>query len=116
IPNSVRKDDLYRGMLIPKGSLVFANITYGCPLDESVYSDAACFYPERFLSKPAGREEPYFNNTVFGFGRRICTGQYVAENSLWVAIASILASCKISMPWTSTGILSCLTLPFTEGL
>jgi hypothetical protein len=39
-------------------------------LDESIYSDAACFYPERFLSKPAGRGEPHFNKTVFGFGRR----------------------------------------------
>ncbi|KAJ7858819.1 cytochrome P450 [Mycena olivaceomarginata] len=109
IPHSVRKDDLYRGMLIPKGSLVFANIT-GMSLDESIYSDAACFYPERFLSKPAGRGEPHFNNTV------ICTGQYVAENSLWVAIASILASCKIVNAVDEYGTIIMPDPTFTEGL
>ncbi|KAJ7611541.1 cytochrome P450 [Mycena polygramma] len=75
--------------------LVFANIR-GMALNEDVYSDPTSFRPERFLPKPVGRGEPYFNATVFGFGRRICTGKYVAENSLWVAIATILASCEIS--------------------
>ncbi|KAJ7344033.1 cytochrome P450 [Mycena albidolilacea] len=102
IPHRVMDDDVYRGMLIPKGSLVIANIR-GMSLNESVYSDPTRFYPERFLPKPAGRGEPYFNNTVFGFGRRICTGQYVAENSLWVGIASILASCKINNAVDETG-------------
>lgn len=81
------EDDLYRGMLIPKGSLDIPNIKYvdlhywqfcaaniyshrGMSLDESVYSDATSFYPERFLPKPAGNEEPYFDNIVFCFGRR----------------------------------------------
>ncbi|KAJ6559776.1 cytochrome P450 [Mycena capillaripes] len=95
VPHRVSEDDIYRGMLIPKDSLVFANIR-GMSLNESVYSDPASFYPERFLPEPTGKGEPFFNNTVFGFGRRICTGQYVAENSLWIAIASILASCKIA--------------------
>ncbi|KAJ7623047.1 cytochrome P450 [Mycena polygramma] len=75
--------------------LVFANIR-GMALNEDVYSDPTSFRPERFLPRPVGRGEPYFNATVFGFGRRICTGKYVAENSLWVAIATILASCEIS--------------------
>ncbi|KAJ7046133.1 cytochrome P450 [Mycena alexandri] len=95
VPHRVMEDDVYRGMLIPKGAIVFANIR-GMALDESVYSDPSSFYPERFLPKPAGRGEPYFNNTVFGFGRRICTGQHIAENSLWIAMVSILATCKIT--------------------
>ncbi|KAJ6505784.1 cytochrome P450 [Mycena vitilis] len=95
IPHRVTEDDIYHGMLIPKGSIVFANIR-GMALNENVYSDPMSFRPERFLPKPVGRGEPFFNTTVFGFGRRICTGKYVAENSLWIAIASVLASCKIS--------------------
>ncbi|KAJ7751440.1 cytochrome P450 [Mycena metata] len=95
VPHRVMEDDVYRGMLIPKGAIVFANIR-GMALDESVYSDASSFYPERFLPKPTGRGEPYFNNTVFGFGRRICTGQHIAENSLWIAMVTILATCKIT--------------------
>jgi cytochrome P450 len=28
---------------------------------------------------------------AFGFGRRVCAGRYLAYESLWVAIASVLA-------------------------
>ncbi|KAJ7146587.1 cytochrome P450 [Mycena epipterygia] len=93
VPYRAMEDGMYRGMPIPKSALVFANIK-GIALDEHVYSDPASFYPERYLPKPIGNGEPHFTNTVFGFGRRICTGQYVADNSLWIAIA-VLASCTI---------------------
>ncbi|KAJ7343716.1 cytochrome P450 [Mycena albidolilacea] len=95
VPHRVMEEDIYHGMRIPKGSLVFANIK-GMSLDESVYSNPTSFRPERYLPKPAGNEEPHFNNVAFGFGRRICTGQYVADNTLWIAIASILATCNIT--------------------
>ncbi|KAF8212691.1 cytochrome P450 [Mycena galopus ATCC 62051] len=92
VPHCVTEDDVYRGMLIPKGSLVFANIK-GMSLDENVYSNPTSFNPERYLPD-AG--EPKFSTILFGFGRRICTGQHVADNSLWIAIASILATFKIT--------------------
>ncbi|KAJ7761244.1 cytochrome P450 [Mycena maculata] len=95
VPHRAMEDDIYRGMLIPKGSLVFPSIK-GMSLDETVYSDPTTFYPERFLPRPAGKGEPHFDNIVFGFGRRICTGEYVASNSLWIVITSILATCTIS--------------------
>ncbi|KAJ7620481.1 cytochrome P450 [Mycena polygramma] len=115
VPHRLMQDDIYRGMLIPRGSLVFANIR-GMSQDESVYSDPTSFYPERFLPKPAGRGEPYFNTTVFGFGRRVCTGQYVAENSLWIAIASILASCKIDKAVDQYGNVIVPDKALTDGL
>ncbi|KAJ6600942.1 cytochrome P450, partial [Mycena vulgaris] len=95
VPHRAMEDDIYRGMLIPKGCLIFPNVK-GMSLDESIYSDPTSFYPERYLPKPVGHGEPYFNNIVFGFGRRICTGQYVANNSVWIVIATILASCTIT--------------------
>ncbi|KAJ6529208.1 cytochrome P450 [Mycena capillaripes] len=94
LPHRSTEDDVYRGMYIPKGSLVFANIR-GMSLDESVYKDAQYFRPERFLPLPRGNGEPHFAS-VFGFGRRICTGVHLADTSLWLAIASILATCTIS--------------------
>ncbi|KAF8180008.1 cytochrome P450 1A2 [Mycena galopus ATCC 62051] len=94
VPHRVMEDDVYRGMLIPKGSLIFANIR-GMSLDESMYSDPTSFCPERYLPPPAGTGEPNFSDIAFGFGRRICTGQYVADNSLFIAIAFILATCNI---------------------
>ncbi|KAF7342919.1 O-methylsterigmatocystin oxidoreductase [Mycena sanguinolenta] len=95
VPHCAREDDMYCGMLIPKGSLVFANIR-AMGLDESVYSDPTSFRPERFLPRPAGAGEPRFSNIAFGFGRRICTGEHLADQSLWIAIASILATCTIT--------------------
>ncbi|KAJ7648206.1 cytochrome P450 [Mycena polygramma] len=115
VPHRVMQDDVYRGMVIPKGSLIISNIR-GMSLDENVYSDPTSFCPERFLPKPAGRGEPYFNNAVFGFGRRICTGQYVAENSLWIALATILASCKITNAVDENGDIIVPDLAFTDGL
>jgi len=115
IPHRVTEDDVYRGMLIPKGSLVFANIK-GMSLDEGVYSDPTSFYPERYFPKPVGNGEPHFDNTAFGFGRRICTGQYVADNSLWVAIVLILASCKISNAVDKDGNIIVPDSTITDGL
>ncbi|KAJ7858310.1 cytochrome P450 [Mycena leptocephala] len=115
VPHCAMEDDVYRGMFIPKGSLVFPNIR-GMSLDEAVYSDPTSFYPDRFLPKPAGNGEPYFNNVTFGFGRRICTGQYVADNSLWIAIALILASCKISNAVDENGNIIVPETTLTDGL
>ncbi|KAJ7177177.1 cytochrome P450 [Mycena filopes] len=94
IPHRCTQDDEYKGMHIAKGSIVFSNI-YGMSRDESVYKDAAMFHPERFLPPPLGNGEPPFAS-VFGFGRRICTGLHLADNSLWIAMATILATCSIS--------------------
>ncbi|KAJ7146600.1 cytochrome P450 CYP621A2 [Mycena epipterygia] len=115
VPHRAMEDDMYRGMLVPKGAIVFSNIK-GMALDERVYSDPASFYPERYLPTPVGKSEPYFTNTVFGFGRRICTGQYVADNSVWIAIATILASCTIANAVDEHGNIIVLKNVLTEGL
>ncbi|KAJ7167123.1 cytochrome P450 [Mycena filopes] len=94
IPHRCMEDNIYRGMLIPAGSTVFANIK-GMTLDEQIYANPTPFCPERYLPPPAGSGEPFFP-AKFGFGRRICTGQYLADNSVWIAVVTILATCTIS--------------------
>ncbi|KAJ7882024.1 hypothetical protein B0H14DRAFT_2704282 [Mycena olivaceomarginata] len=84
-------------------------------LDESVYSNPLSFQPERFLAKPSEAGEPHFNQ-AFGFGRRICTGQYVADNSLWIAIASILATCRITNAVDESGEIIVPDNTLTDGL
>ncbi|KAJ7927763.1 cytochrome P450 [Mycena leptocephala] len=115
VPHRVMEDNEYRGMFIPKGSLVFANIRR-MSLDEGVYSDPKSFFPERFLPKPAGKGEPHFSNVAFGFGRRICSGQCVADNSVWIAIASILASSNISNAVDEDGNVIVPESKLTDGL
>ncbi|KAJ6557549.1 cytochrome P450 [Mycena capillaripes] len=94
LPHRCMQDDHYRGMFIPAGSLVFANLR-GMTLDESIYADPTSFNPKRYLAVPAGNAEPHFPGK-FGFGRRVCTGQHLADNSVWMAIATILACCEIT--------------------
>jgi len=64
-------------------------------LDESVYKDPFTFDPARFLPAPEGRAEPYPNGP-FGFGRRICPGRHLADESLWIAFATVLATMSVS--------------------
>ncbi|KAG6844691.1 hypothetical protein H0H87_004666 [Tephrocybe sp. NHM501043] len=113
VPHRALEDDIYRGMLIPKDSTIVLN-TRGMTLDESVYKDPTRFDPTRFLPAPAGRGEPY-TTAMYGFGHRSgafrsqrdsnfnavvngrkCPGRYLADNSLWVAIATILSTVSIS--------------------
>ncbi|PPQ95430.1 hypothetical protein CVT26_008451 [Gymnopilus dilepis] len=89
VPHRSMADDIYNGMFIPKGSVVVAN-TRGITLDEDIYQNPRTFDPSRYL-----RGEPYPTGQ-FGFGRRICPGRYLADSSVWIAIASILAEFTIS--------------------
>ena len=59
--------------------------------DERVYSDPDKFDPGRFLTTDgqldSSAPEPV---AVFGFGRRACPGSAVAQDTLWIAAASLL--------------------------
>ncbi|KAF8073622.1 cytochrome P450 [Lyophyllum atratum] len=94
VPHRTMEDDIYKGMLIPKGSTIIGNIR-SMTLDDSVYKNPFDFDPIRFLPAPAGRGEPYAISP-FGFGRRICPGRHLADDSLWIAIATILSTASIS--------------------
>jgi len=95
IPHKSTSDDYYEGMFIPKGAIIFASprsITW----DEQNHHEPRVFKPERFLPKPDGAGEKFSVNAVFGWGRRICPGRHLADASIWLAIARILAVFNIS--------------------
>ncbi|KAF9456701.1 cytochrome P450 [Collybia nuda] len=114
VPHRSLEDDIYKGMFIPKGSLVIAN-TRGITLDENVYSDAAAFNPARFLPKPSGHGEP-FPEGAFGFGRRICPGRHLADASLWIVMVSVLATLDISKVVDDKGREITPEVVFTSGI
>ncbi|KAJ6452154.1 cytochrome P450 [Mycena vulgaris] len=95
IPHCLAVDDEYRGYRIPAGSIVMAN-AWAILHDEEMYPEPHVFKPERFLLdgkiNPAVRDPEV---AAFGFGRRVCPGRYMASSSLWIAIASILATMDI---------------------
>ncbi|KAJ7595780.1 cytochrome P450 [Mycena floridula] len=114
LPHRVTEDDVYRGMLIPKDSIVFANI-YGFALDDHTYKDPHEFRPERFLPQPSGAGEPHFTS-AWGFGRRICPGRFLADASVWLAIATILSTFEISRRIGSDGEAIIPPIVFHDGL
>ncbi|THH15228.1 hypothetical protein EW146_g5214 [Bondarzewia mesenterica] len=94
LPHAAMEDDEYKGMRIPKGSIVFANI-WNILRDENIYPNPDIFEPERFLDKSqdGSRHQrqrdprPY----VFGFGRRRCPATHLVESSGWLLIATMLS-------------------------
>ncbi|KIK54688.1 hypothetical protein GYMLUDRAFT_99986 [Collybiopsis luxurians FD-317 M1] len=87
------QDNTYQGYRIPKKSVVMPNIWAISQHPHPKY-DPKAFMPERFLDPNSGVTDP--TTYVFGFGRRVCPGKALAENSLFVAIAGIFAAFNIS--------------------
>ncbi|KAF8527225.1 cytochrome P450 [Gautieria morchelliformis] len=89
------QDDEYNGYRIPAGSLIIPNI-WGMTHDPGFFPDPDEFRPKRFmedevLDVPAA--DPL--QLVFGFGRRLCPGQHVAEQGLFLTIAMTLSTFTI---------------------
>ncbi|KAI9439108.1 cytochrome P450 [Lactarius indigo] len=93
-------DDWYNDMFIPKGTTMIANI-WNLNRDPTIYgADAAHFNPTRFLDAngevaPCPPETKEEGHVTYGFGRRVCPGKHVANNSLFIYIATILWACNI---------------------
>ncbi|GKT97060.1 cytochrome P450 oxidoreductase [Colletotrichum tofieldiae] len=56
------------------------------------------FKPERFLASEGHEPEANPHKFVFGFGRRICPGRNLAENSIFLTVAQTLAVYSLSKP------------------
>ncbi|KAF9066787.1 cytochrome P450 2 Le.CYP2 [Rhodocollybia butyracea] len=96
------EDDFYEGYHIPKGCVVIANI-WAMNRDPDVYPEPDKFIPERFLRSPDG---PFMNiNDVYayGFGRRVCVGRHMADNTVWLTIVSVLATLDLRKAKDSNG-------------
>ena len=95
LPHAAAEDDLYEGMFIPKGATFLANI-WRCNHDRAVFGDDADeFRPERHLGDngellPGPKETNQESHVSFGFGRRICVGKHLANESLFIRTAMIL--------------------------
>ncbi|KAH9058060.1 cytochrome P450 [Lactarius vividus] len=100
VPHCSAEDDWYNGMFIPKGTIVMANVWH-LNRDPEIYgADAADFNPARFLDAngniaqcfPETKEDGHVS---YGFGRRVCVGKHVGNNSLFIDMAMTLWACHI---------------------
>ncbi|KAI1759439.1 putative cytochrome P450 oxidoreductase OrdA-like protein [Hypoxylon sp. FL1150] len=94
-PHASTEDDICEGYFIPEGSMLFPNIWHFTH-DPEVYHDPMDFKPERYLARDGHETEPDPRLFVYGFGRRICPGRFLADNSLYLSIVQSLAVFSVS--------------------
>ncbi|KAI0319659.1 cytochrome P450 [Amylostereum chailletii] len=93
-------EDVYDEYTILAGTTVYANV-FVISKDPDMFPEPERFRPERFIETSDPRlldfELPY------GFGRRVCPGRFVANETLFIAIARTLWAFQISPVADSKG-------------
>ncbi|CAE6476393.1 hypothetical protein ACGC1H_007684 [Rhizoctonia solani] len=95
--NVIIGEKVYR---IPAYSIVIVNI-WSILHNPTVYPEPKRFIPERHMvENPPPLPELY----AFGFGRRMCPGTHVAQQSMWLSISNILANFTINKAKDENGV------------
>lgn len=90
-PHSPTADDYYKGWYIPANSWVQGNV-WAIHHHPREFPDPDRFEPERFIDgsewkRPFPGDKGYM---TFGWGRRVCSGQALAEQGVWITVARLL--------------------------
>ncbi|KAJ7843270.1 cytochrome P450 [Mycena leptocephala] len=131
IPHCVTQDDEYLGYRIPKGTTVITN-RWAMMHDPALYPDPSVptlrpgctpnakpsfkFDPDRFLDCPGHVAETSPELIIFGFGRRACPGIHMATISIFISVASTLASFDIRKPSNGDNMDQDLNVKFATGI
>ncbi|KAI0314890.1 cytochrome P450 [Amylostereum chailletii] len=89
------KADVYEGYIIPENTIIMPN-SWSLAFEPNPKYPPAQFMPERFLDPDHPTVDP--STWAFGFGRRICPGKQLGENSVFIFITALLASLNFSEP------------------
>ncbi|CAG7563984.1 unnamed protein product [Fusarium equiseti] len=89
-------------------TVVYAN-AYAIAHDERVYQNPHDFNPDRY-----GGGEPYPVGN-FGFGRRVCVGRFLADNSVWIMAATMLSTLEFCKKVAQDGTPIEPRVQFTNG-
>ncbi|KAJ7192206.1 cytochrome P450 [Mycena pura] len=108
-----RQSDRYRDYVIPKGTIMVTNM-WSMLHNPVVFPEPLAFKPERFLNDEAACER--FGSVIWGFGRRVCPGSHFAEASLFIAIATMLATCVFSDPVDPNGVPVPVDVEYESGI
>ncbi|KAL0948574.1 hypothetical protein HGRIS_011133 [Hohenbuehelia grisea] len=81
------RDIFWGNYRIPKGASVIGNI-WSIGRDPAVYPDPETFNPQRWLNEE-GRLREDMRTFSWGSGRRVCPGQHIATNSVFLNTALI---------------------------
>ncbi|KAJ7499642.1 cytochrome P450 [Mycena latifolia] len=112
IAHSVSKDDIYEGMLLPKGSLMIPNVWYMLH-DPEFYPNPDVFDPDRYNNVDSEMDK--VAELAFGFGRRVCPGRLFAEATFFAIVATVIATCEILPPVDANGKEVIHNITFSSG-
>ncbi|OEL13533.1 Cytochrome P450 71A1 [Dichanthelium oligosanthes] len=89
VPREPPADAEILGYHVPAGTRVVIN-AWAIGRDPATWEDAEDFVPERFLGSDVDFKGQHFELVPFGAGRRGCPGLGFAEQSIEMALASLL--------------------------
>ncbi|KAG2099601.1 cytochrome P450 [Suillus discolor] len=93
-PHRAIKDIVWNNYLIPAGATVIGN-HWAIANDPEVFPEPQTFNPQRWIDD-AGRVRGDLRFFTYGFGRRVCPGQHLANRSVFVNTALLLWAFRLS--------------------
>ncbi|OAX31628.1 cytochrome P450 [Rhizopogon vinicolor AM-OR11-026] len=94
------KDVIWENYCIPAGTTVFGN-HWAISRDPEVYPEPDAFKPERWINDE-GRLRDDLKFFVYGFGRRVCPGQHIANRSVFITSLLILWAFRLALDPTAS--------------
>lgn len=115
VPKLLKEDDNYKGHFLPKGATIIENL-WAVFHDPVVYPEPHIFNPERFLKNgklDQSVKDP--EDRVFGSSRRICPGRHFGGRTVFLRIATTLATFNIEPGMNDRGEVES-EIKFHEGI
>lgn len=85
------------GYKIPKGTILFADFE-GCHNDPAVWEKPSELYPEHFLDSEGKFVEKKESYAPFSLGRRVCPGENLAKQTIFLFGSALLQNFTFSAP------------------
>ncbi|KAH7923415.1 cytochrome P450 [Leucogyrophana mollusca] len=115
LPRTNTEDDVYRGCFIPKNTLILPNV-WAISRDQDSGIPPEDFVPERFMPSHVKQTATDPLTYTFGFGRRLCPGRFLGDNSVFLFISGLLAAFDITQKRDENGGSVPMDVQFVPGM
>jgi cytochrome P450 len=92
--HATTEDVNFHGFFIPKDTMIIPNL-YSAHFDEAVWGDPENFRPERFIDEN-GKFKKNENLLAFSTGKRVCLGEGLARDELFLFAVSIFQTFTVT--------------------